>query len=190
MDVSHDRLQPTLWRPAWTSSACLSKRLTLKNASTGGRSCTPDSRSAASEDMPRRTPPPPPQALPPQAPPPQAPPPQAPPPQQEPPTLPPSSVVGVREVSFHTAQEVFSLVSLPDRRRGGAATQWLVQGELEWILYHHEHTTGAMYRLIKRTQEAFDLCDDETLVLRSSSVGKGMITAVEWAVVPCNQTHR
>ena len=128
--------------------------------------------------MPRRTPPPPP----PPPPPPQ--PPQAPPPQQEPTTLPPpSSAVGVREVSFHTAKEVFSLVSLPDHRRGGAAAEWLVQGELEWILYHHAHTTGAMYRLIKRAQEAFELYDDETLVLRSSSVGKGMITAAEWAVV-------
>eukprot|EP00966_Prymnesium_polylepis_P289577 6688631-Prymnesium_polylepis.1 len=39
-----------------------------------------------------------------------------------------------------------------------------------------------MYRLIKRAKDAFAL-DDETLVLRSSSVGKGIVTAAEWTVV-------
>jgi len=40
-----------------------------------------------------------------------------------------------------------------------------------------------LYCLIKRAQDAFNLYDDETLVLRSSSVSKGTITAEEGAVV-------
>ena len=55
-----------------------------------------------------------------------------------------------------------------------------MQGELEWLLYNHEHTTGAMYRLLKRSGENLD---SEPLVLRSSSVGKGVVTAAEWDVV-------
>ena len=67
-------------------------------------------------------------------------------------------------------------------RRGGDSqpSKWLVQGELEWLLYNHEHTTGAMYRLLKRSGENLD---SEPLVLRSSSVGKGVVTAAEWDVV-------
>lgn len=99
-----------------------------------------------------------------------------------PPPTPAGEGARVRDVEL-TNDESISLVSLVDSREDSrVATQWLVQGELEWVLYNHEYTTGAMYRLLKRTTEATG-SELQTLMLRSSSVSQGMITVADWVVV-------
>ena len=73
------------------------------------------------------------------------------------------------------------LVTLPDRRNGGARTKWLVSSELELLLFGSETSTGALRKLVARTIEATG-STLATMPLRSSNVG-GLVTAAEWAVI-------
>ena len=62
------------------------------------------------------------------------------------------------------------------------STRWLVQNELERMLFGNEATTGAFYRLIHRTAEPA-AAHLKALPLRSSSVADGLVTAEEFETV-------
>ena len=73
------------------------------------------------------------------------------------------------------------LLSMLDRRPAAPAQQmWVLQSELEHILYRSNNTTGAFYRLIQRTPGAAG----KALCLRRSSINyEGMITSSEWELM-------
>ena len=84
----------------------------------------------------------------------------------------------VDNVSFH-------IFTLPDRRPTAVSSQsvkWLYQMDVESFLYNHDdesRRTGAFYRLLQRTPDAAG----RALCLRKASVGQGLITDAEWAVL-------
>ena len=76
-----------------------------------------------------------------------------------------------------------SIVTVPERRNGASVrTEWIIQPEMEALLYGSTFTTGACYRLLQRAKESSGI-DVSTLTLRSSSVQSGLVTADEWATI-------
>jgi hypothetical protein len=79
--------------------------------------------------------------------------------------------------------EIFHIVTLPDRRPTAGASQpvkWLYQMIIESYLYHNGDAEargpGAFYRLLQRTPGAAG----RALCLRKASAGQGLITDAEW----------
>ena len=81
------------------------------------------------------------------------------------------------------ANKTIRVVTLPDRRPNASSSQslkWLYQIDLDSVLYGSNNdkakSTGAVYRLLKRTPEAAG----RALCLRKTSTAGGLITEAEW----------
>ena len=74
------------------------------------------------------------------------------------------------------------VVTLFDRRSPSwDSVDWLMQADLERLLYSNRDTTGAFYRLLNRCEGYGQTTELRgSISLRRASVEKGLVTAEEW----------
>jgi len=86
------------------------------------------------------------------------------------------------------ASQHVHVFDMPDRRPNSAGsshpTRWVFQSEIEALLFSNSKSTGALYRLLKRTPgaEGRALC----LRHRANAIADGLVSDAEWsAMVQC-----
>ena len=77
--------------------------------------------------------------------------------------------------------ETVHVFDMPDRRPTAGSshpTKWVFQSQIETLLYSNAQSTGALYRLLKRTPGA----EGHTLCLRhgATAVAQGLVSDAEW----------
>ena len=79
-----------------------------------------------------------------------------------------------------THEEELVVAKLYDRRSPAwDEVEWLMQADLEWMLFSNPETKGAFYRLLCRSA-GYGVALRGSLSLRRSSIDSGLITAQEW----------
>jgi len=79
-----------------------------------------------------------------------------------------------------TPPETVAVLQLYDRRKQAwELVDWVLQADLERVLFSNETSTSAVYRLLSRSPGYGDTLRG-SLSLRRSSIGTGLITTPEW----------